>query len=160
MSKRKAPSDKKIEELYLDKKLSSGDIANKYKMSRVCICRHINRLGITRPESGLDSRNRKRDGEVIKTGYPVFHLPEHPRASAIGYVFKHILEVEKKIGRTPLKSEPVHHIDIDRENYNIKNLHLCDDNSNHQKLHASLNKIITVLVRNGTIKFKNGKYYL
>jgi hypothetical protein len=160
MSKRKAPNDKKLKELYLDKKLSSGDIAKKYKMSRVCICRHINRLGITRPESGENSRNRKYNVKVYRSGYPVTFKPNHPRRNNLGYVFDHILEWEEATGYIPSKIEQIHHIDIDRLNHKIKNLYLCKTNSQHQKLHASLNKIITTLVRNGTIKFKNGKYYL
>lgn len=158
MSTRKIVSDKQIKKDY--KKMSSGEMAIKYGVARGTVCKHLKRLRITRPISGNNSRNRKRNGEVIKSGYPVLHLPNHIRASAVGYVFKHILEVEKKIGRTPLKLEPIHHIDIDRENYNIENLYLCGDNSGHQKLHASLNKIITKLVRSGVIKFKNGKYYI
>ena len=31
MSKRKAPNDKRLKALYLDKKMSSGEIAKKYK---------------------------------------------------------------------------------------------------------------------------------
>lgn len=159
MSKRKAPSDTVLRNLYLDKKLSSGEIADKYNMSRVCVARHIKRLGITRPESGLNSRNKKRKGEVLKTGYPALHLPDHPRASAIGYVFKHILEMEKHIGRTPRRDEPIHHIDLARDDYNIKNLYLCKNNSEHQQIHASLNKVVSKLIKKGFIKFKDGVYY-
>jgi hypothetical protein len=129
-------------------------------MSRASVCRHLRRLQITRPESGLESRNRKKNGEVIKSGYPVLHLPNHPRASAIGYVFKHILEMEKHIGRTPLKSEPVHHIDFDRTNYNIGNLYLCKDHSEHRKIHTDLYKTMAKLIRMGLVEFRNGKYYI
>lgn len=158
MSARKIVSDKQIKKDY--KTMSSGEMSEKYGMARGSVCKHLKRLKITKPLSGSNSRNCKRNGEVIKTGYPVLHLPNHQRASAIGYVFKHILEVEKSTGRVPLRSESVHHIDIDRLNYKIENLYLCKTNSEHQKLHASLNKIVTQLVNKGIIKFKNGKYYL
>ena len=159
MSKRKSPNDNLIKKLYLDNELSSGQIAKKYNVARGSICRHLRRLGITRPESGPNSRNKKRIGEVMKNGYPVLHLPNHPRASAIGYVYKHILEMEKHIGRIPKKSEPIHHIDFDRMNYDIKNLYLCKSNSEHQQLHGKINVVIKRLIKGGTIRFKNGKYY-
>ena len=158
MSKRKIPHDKTIISDY--KSISSVEMAKKYGVARGTVCKHLKRLGITRPLKGLNSRNCKRNGEVIKTGYPVLHLPKHHRASAVGYVFKHILEIEKHYGKTPLKTEPIHHIDMDRLNYNINNLHLCKNNSTHQQLHASLNKIVSKLIKKGTIKFKDGKYYI
>jgi len=140
--------------------MSSGELAEKYGCTRTTVCRHLKRLGITKPLSGANSRNRKRNGEVIKTGYPVSHLPTHPRSSAIGYVFKHVLEMEKHIGRTPKRSEPVHHIDTDRMNYSIDNLFLCKNNSHHQQLHISLSSVVRQLIKDGTIKFKNGQYVL
>ena len=51
-------------------------------------------------------------------------------------------------------------INLDKKDYDIKNLYLCKNNSEHQKLHASLNKIINQLVCKGIVKFKNGEYYL
>ena len=158
MSASKITNDKQLSLDY--KTMSSGEISEKYGCTRTTVCRHLRRLGITKPASGLNSRNRKRNGEVIKTGYPVTHLPTHPRASAIGYVFKHVLEMEKHLGRTPKRVEPIHHIDTDRMNYSIDNLFLCKDNSHHQQLHISLNSVVRQLIKKGTIKFKDGKYVL
>jgi len=156
MSTLKVRNDKQLKQDY--KKMSSGEIAKKYGCTRTTVCRHLKRLGITRPLSGLNSRNKKRNGEVIKTGYPVLHLPNHSRASAVGYVFKHVLAMESKIGRVPTKQEPIHHIDLDRLNYHIKNLYLCKDGVDHQRTHRSLDKVVSKLIKNGTIKFKNGQY--
>jgi len=160
MSNRKTPSDSILKKLYLDKKMSSGQIAKKYKLSRVTICRHLKRLGIVRPQSGENSRNRNYNIKVYRSGYPVTFKPNHSRRNNLGYVFDHILEWEKKWKYVPKRSEPIHHIDLDRKNSNVKNLYLCKGNSEHQKLHASLNKIINKLVNKGVIKFKNGEYYL
>ncbi len=158
MPNRKIPSDSIIKEDY--KSMSSVEMAKKYKVTRVTVCRHLRKLNITRPLSGANSRNKKRNGEVTKTGYPVLHLPNHSRATAVGYVFKHILEIEKRIGRTPTKSEPIHHIDFDRKNYNLDNLYLCKSNSDHQRVHNSLNKITKALIKNKVIGFKSGEYVI
>ena len=115
-------------------------------------------LNLPRPADGLNSRNRKRIGEVIKSGYPVLHLPSHPRSSAIGYVFRHVLEMEKHLGRTPTREEHIHHIDLDRANYHISNLHLCRSNSEHQRIHASINKVMSQLIKAGMVRFDGSKY--
>jgi len=158
MQTRKMPLDVQVIEDY--KTMSSGDMAKKYDVARVTVCRHLKRLQITRPLKGKYSRNRKRVGEVLKTGYPAYHLPEHPRASNVGYVFKHILEMEKHIGRMPKKTEPIHHIDLDRTNYHISNLYLSKTPSHHQAIHSQLNKVIAQLIQKGILKFKDGKYYV
>lgn len=158
MSARKAPKDKQIKKDY--KTMSSQDMAIKYGMTRASICRHLRRLKITRPLSGPNSRNKKRKGEVFKSGYPVLHLPDHERASAVGYVFKHILEVKKHTGKIPKKTTPIHHIDLKRTNYNIENLYVCKNNSEHQLIHASLNELMGELIKKNVIEFKDGKYLI
>jgi hypothetical protein len=87
-------------------------------------------------------------------------MKNHPRRYNIPYVPMHVLEVEKKIGRTPKKTEPIHHIDLDRMNYKIKNLHLCKNNSEHQQLHSSLDKVVSQLIKKRVIKFSNSQYHL
>ncbi len=156
MSARKVPLDARIIKDY--KIMSSGDIASKYGIARGTVCKHLRRLKITRPVRGANSRNRKRIGEVVKSGYPVYHLLTHPRASAIGYVFKHILEMEKYLGRVPNKEEPIHHINLDRANYHISNLFLTNNHSHHQAIHSSLDSCVRKLVQKGILKFRDGKY--
>ena len=158
MSARKMPLDKDIIEDY--KTMSSGDMASKYGVARGTVCKHLRKLEITRPVSGVRSRNRKRKGEVLKSGYPAYHLPDHPRASNVGYVYKHILEMEKFLGRLPEKTEPIHHVDLDRTNYHISNLYLTRSHSHHQKVHASLYKCVRKLIGMGILKFNDGKYYI
>ena len=158
MSASKITNDKQLKKDY--QTMSSGEIAEKYNCTRTTACRHLRRLGITRPLSGINSRNRKRYGEVIKTGYPVLHLPDHLRASAVGYVFKHILEWEKVWGYLPKRGEPIHHIDLDRKNYNIDNLYMFANGSQHQKAHSSLDVCVSKLIKKGKIKFEAGRYFL
>jgi len=160
MSRRKVPSDDILRKLYLEEKLSSGIIASRYGVSRAKVCEHLRRLGITRPESGVNSRNRNFNKRQFKHGYPMTFLPDHPRANNIGYVFDHMLVMEKAIGRTPSKVEHIHHIDYDRTNCNLSNLYLCNSNREHQLIHRKIEKMIKELYDKGIIGFKDGEYYL
>ena len=74
----------------------------------------------------------------------------------------HRRNMENKIGRKLKSSERVHHIDGNKANYEISNLYLCSNKSDHMLVHASLETAALELVKNGTIKFnqESGKYYL
>ena len=159
MSRRKIPTDGKIRDLYVNKKLSSGEIAEMFGMARGSVCKHLRRIGITRPESGEESRNRNYNKKQFRSGYPVTFKPTHPRRNNLGYVFDHILEWERKTGYAPKKGEPIHHIDLDRKNCEFKNLYLCKDPQQHQVAHNSLDDVVSELIKKGVIEFKDGKYF-
>lgn len=57
-------------------------------------------------------------------GYIKVYVPEHPNATKDGYVMKHILVVEKHIGRYLQPGEVVHHKNHVRDDNRIENLHL------------------------------------
>ena len=91
----------------------------------------------------------------------------HPRKKdrkGGNYIFEHILVVEKNIGRFLEKHEIVHHIDKDKQNNNIDNLHLFSGKDNkessqmHSAAHESLEKIAVELYKKGLVEFKDGKY--
>lgn len=162
MSKRKTASNRILERDY-KKGMTIVEMGKKYGCSPQAVHYALKRVGIsTRQEKqvGLtgDKHPQWKGGIVIKNGYPMKYMPEHKRRYKIPYVPMHVLEVEKKIGRTPLKTEPIHHIDLDRSNYDIKNLFLCKNGSEHAQIHASLERIIGELIKKGVIEFKNGKY--
>jgi len=162
MSKRKTPTDKI---LIKERKngLNGSDIAKKYGVSKVCVCRHLKRLNIQN-ETPIGKRGNEhsqwKGGRGLKSGYWTIYNPTHPRALKIGRVWEHILIMEKHLGRHIKKTEPIHHIDFDRQNNKIENLYLCKNNSEHQQVYKSLHKVVGKLVKKGIIKFKNGKYYL
>lgn len=160
MSKRKAPSDDIIKKLYEKEMMSSGDIAKKYKLTRVSVCRHLRRLKITRPESGETSRNRKYNVKVFRSGYPVTFKPKHPRRNHLGYVFDHILEWEKETGYVPKFPESIHHIDLDRKNSNIENLYLFKNHKYHTDAHNNLDDVVSELIKNKVIGFAKGRYFI
>ena len=161
MSKRKTPKDN-ILIREVKNNLSGSDIGKKYKVSKVCICRHLKRLGINREnligKKGSEHSQWK-GGRGLKCGYWTVYCPNHPRAMKNRRVYEHILVAEKKYGRFIKKGEPIHHIDFDRKNNNPDNLYLCENHKEHQNLHYSLEEVARELYRKGILGFKNGKYY-
>ena len=160
MSKRKAPND-----VVLKKEVGLGmnatSIGKKYGVSKVSVARHLVRLKLN-VESPIgkkgENHSQWKGGLVIKNGYPMKYMPEHSRRYKIPYVPMHVLVLEKEMGRTPRKDEPIHHVNLDRADYKLTNLYLCKSNSEHQQLHSSLDKVVSMLIKKGVIKFKNGRY--
>lgn len=58
----------------------------------------------------------------IRNGYVQIWLPDHPMATADGYVAEHRLVMANHLGRMLLKTEHVHHIDGDKRNNYVENL--------------------------------------
>lgn len=79
----------------------------------------------------------KRKPFVMHGGYKKLLLPDHHRSDVKGYVFEHIVVMEKSIGRPLKRPEVVHHIDRDKGNNNIENLMLFPNQSEHIKYHKT-----------------------
>jgi hypothetical protein len=71
----------------------------------------------------------------IIVGYKGVKIKNHPNANSCGCIPLHRLIMEKHLGRLLTKQEVVHHIDGNIYNNNINNLALCNNNSEHMKLH-------------------------
>lgn len=67
-------------------------------------------------------------------GYIKVYCPDHPRSSADGYVMKHILVMERQIGRYLQPNEVVHHINHIRDDNRIENLMLMTKHD-HMSMH-------------------------
>lgn len=78
-------------------------------------------------------RNRAWTGGRIvdKDGYVLLKAPNHPHATAAGYVREHRLVMEEKLGRLLLPTEVVHHRDDCKHNNTPDNLELFDSQSRH-----------------------------
>jgi len=86
--------------------------------------------------------NWKGGRHVGGNGYIRVRCPDHPRAKCgEGYVYEHILIMEKHLGRYLKKGEQVHHIDFNKKNNVLSNLMLFPSPSAHMKYHAELNRI-------------------
>lgn len=70
---------------------------------------------------------------IIKKGYLKILLPDHPRADKKGYVFEHIVIMERFLGRMIERPEEIHHIDGNRANNLISNLILYPDHKTHMR---------------------------
>lgn len=79
------------------------------------------------------------------TGYPVVYCPDHPRAWSTGYVYAHVLAVERRLNRFLRKEEVVHHKDENRFNFCRRNL-TVKLRSKHSKDHGLSNgrKMVTL----------------
>ena len=58
------------------------------------------------------------------------------------YILEHHLIMEQKLRRKLKSEEIVHHIDFNKKNNNIDNLHLFSNKSEHTKYHQMLKKIV------------------
>jgi len=68
--------------------------------------------------------------------------------------------MERSLGRRLLKSEQVHHINMDKGDDRPDNLFVCT-NSEHQECHGSLNALVKRLLEENVIKFdKEKRIYL
>ena len=67
-------------------------------------------------------------------GYIKVYVPDHPHASADGYVMKHTLVMERHIGRFLREDEVVHHVNRIRDDNQLKNLRLMTKKE-HQSMH-------------------------
>jgi hypothetical protein len=78
------------------------------------------------------------------------------------WVYQHRYNMEQYLDRKLLKTEQIHHIDMDKTNNNIDNLWLCSA-SEHQSAHMSFNSLCALGMKKA-IQFKfnreTGKYYL
>lgn len=96
--------------------------------------------------TGEDSWSWKGGRRINADGYVELFIPNHPRTRANGYVFEHIIILEKKIGRSLLSGEETHHKDEDRQNNLPENLQLVT-HMEHLMIH-------------GATREKHGKYLI
>jgi len=150
---------KKMVKLF-NKGISAIKIAKELNLCTRSVTRVLKRKGCKMKSGKGSEHSGWKGGRGLKCGYWTIYYPGHPRTLNNGRVFEHIIILEKYIGRMISKKEPIHHIDFNRQNNEIKNLYLCKNNSEHQNVYKSLHKVVGILVNNGVIKFKKGEYYI
>lgn len=95
-----------------------------------------------RAENGHKNKGKRRRDDYEfgrhekrrKDGYIGVYFPDHPRSSGGGYVMKHILVMERQIGRYIRDDEVVHHINHIRDDNRIENLMLMGKRE-HMSMH-------------------------
>lgn len=112
--------------------------------------------GGPRPKVWGEKHHSWKGGKFIASdGYVKVHLGS-PRK----YRKEHFLVMEEFLGRNLDPKEVVHHIDGNKQNNKLDNLVLCENESDHQKLHSSLYDLSKLLVVNGLISFdKDSREY-
>jgi hypothetical protein len=165
--KGRMPKDSILSYLYIDKRLSSFQIAEEFGVSGSTIQNRLSFLGIIHypGENGWSTYpygRRNHDGDKsISKGYSFTYLPDHPRAShRNGVVGTYVLVAERTIGRYLKKGEIVHHIDFDKSNDDPTNLFICKDTSTHIQLHYQAGPMLKQLFKRKLVVFKDGKYIL
>lgn len=71
---------------------------------------------------------------------------------------EHLLVMEAEIGRPLRPEEVVHHINGNRADNTVENLYLCRDRSHHNRVHASQDEALRVLLAAGNVVFSAGRY--
>lgn len=111
------------------------DLATKFGCSRQAMCDRMKESGIPRlpPWSHPGDRNPAWLGgrQIDSDGYVLIWIPDHPYATAHGYVREHRLVMENQIGRYLIPGEVVHHRDKDKQNNDPSNLELFGSNADH-----------------------------
>lgn len=73
---------------------------------------------------------------------------------------EHTLVIEAALGRKLQRGELIHHINLVPDDNRIENLYLCSGFSEHQRIHASADRVIKTLIDAGVIQFNwdTGEY--
>ncbi|KKM20339.1 hypothetical protein LCGC14_1646390 [marine sediment metagenome] len=79
-------------------------------------------------------------------GYILIYKPNHPCVNSSTYVQEHRLVMEEHLGRYLTKKEIVHHINFDRADNRLGNLHLFKNRSEHTKYHEFLKNCVREMV--------------
>ncbi len=156
--------DKLILERYVKQLQSAEQIHEDLGYGIMRVRRRLKELGVAR--SMAETKRARTDNKSHPTefGYPKVKIPEghitrHRKNGTSDYCFAHIIEIEKKLGRPLAAREVVHHIDLDKKNCAIENLHICADHREHLLLHWSLEAMCGDSIKEGSIKFDGKRYY-
>lgn len=111
---------------------SCNMIAEELGVSVTIIYRYLDKYKISRlnqADSCLKYSSGKcsstwKGGKRLKNGYIEIKCPEHPRSGQRGYVYEHILIMEKHLGRYLKPDEVVHHKNYNKTDNRIENLQL------------------------------------
>lgn len=105
-------------------------------------CGDTQSCGCLRSDVKKTDKNPMWKGGRIKTaGYIQIKLPEHHHANNQGYVFEHILVIEKMLGRPINRGEIVHHCNQDRSDNRPYNLRLFPSIKEHTAYHHKINSM-------------------
>lgn len=85
----------------------------------------------------ISKANRKTGHRKTTGGYIRLFAPNHPNAQADGWAPEHRLVISRHLGRPLKEKEIVHHINEDRADNRLENLHLFEGHAAHFRHHES-----------------------
>lgn len=162
-----------LKDLYLNKRLSSIEIGEKFNVGKHVVLSRLKEYGITR-RTISQARKGKFDGEncpsykgaiySTPSGYLMKKLLLSERGShrcdPANRVYVHTYTMEKYIGRKLKPSEVVHHVDCVRYNNDISNLILFPNQDAHIKFHKFVESLgmydLGILKEKPTYNFPKG----
>ena len=164
------PSDEILLNDYVGNQLTCAEIAKKYGCADCSVSVHLQKLGVSRSLTEARAVHRQR---VLKEkglpymldaqGYPTIPVPDGFRGCGradSGMLRLHDLEMMKHLGRPIQKGENIHHINFDKMDSRIENLHLCASISEHRRVHHSLEKVGADLFKKGIVEFNGTSYVI
>ena len=104
-----------------------------------------------------------------KLGFKKWRIPSgrHAGRPVVGFkagrpVYLHRDVIEKQIGRALRSDEIVHHINFDKDNNSLDNLHVFQGRAAHRTAHMSFEEVVPLLMQLGIVRFdrKRGLYTL
>lgn len=98
------------------------------------------RRKISEAHRGKKAYNWKGGRKYDSNGYVRILRPNHPRSSW-GYVYEHILVLEKRLGRPLLLGEVAHHANGIKDDNRPENIAVFRSNAEHLAYHKRLKKI-------------------
>jgi len=128
-----------------------------FKRSKNIICNSIDCRRVI--SSVPDGAKKNKRGRIEMDGHILIKQINHPFAKK-GWISEHRYVVEQHIGRYLEDTEIVHHINMDKKDNRIENLHIFKTNTDHFLSHGSLNKCVKKLIECDIIYFdqKQGVY--
>ena len=168
--RRVLPSDEIILKEYVGNQLTCAEVAKKYGCASCSVSVHLRKLGIGRTLAEAKNLHRQRvlretglSYMVDAQGYPRIPVAAGFQTSGranSGWIRLHDLEMAKYLGRPIQKGENIHHINFDKMDNRIENLHLCESISEHRLVHHSLEKVGVALFKKGLIEFDGTRYVI
>ncbi len=126
---------------YLNSPLTRRKL-KKFRKGKILSKKTKQKIGI----ANLGEKNGQwKGGKKIHKGYILIYAPNHP-ANINNYISEHQLVMEKYLGRYLLLSETIHHIDGNRSNNDITNLHLFFNQSKHMIYHKFLERCVKTVL--------------
>jgi endogenous inhibitor of DNA gyrase (YacG/DUF329 family) len=129
-------------------KLYLQDRANNRKGNKPFCTKECKSAYLNTQSRGREIRKKRDHGHHV-----LVYMHDHPRADKKGMVFQHILVAEDVVGRSIKKHEVVHHINCVKNDNSRENLFVCENTSEHHRIHGSLNRCVEALLQSGAIVF-------